>query len=137
VLLSVRADVILERVAGRESNAFGKRDVEREPIVDDLANVEPLLRPCATAEDAHAPNQRGAYWQHGPRRPIYVQRRELDDARSEDDCGCVSCHPRRRAYNIEPGLLSMALDDKPEPVIGEALLHGIPEVKIKALPARS
>jgi dephospho-CoA kinase len=50
VLLSAPADVIFERVAYRESNAFGKRDAERERIFDDLANVEPLLRAGATAE---------------------------------------------------------------------------------------
>jgi dephospho-CoA kinase len=50
VLMSAPAEVILERVAGRESNAFGKRDGERERILDDLASVEPLLRAGATAE---------------------------------------------------------------------------------------
>ena len=50
VLLSAPANVILERVARRESNAFGKRDAERERILEDLANVEPLLRAGATAE---------------------------------------------------------------------------------------
>ena len=50
VLLSAPAEVILERVAGRNSNAYGKRDVERERILDDLARVEPLLRARATAE---------------------------------------------------------------------------------------
>jgi dephospho-CoA kinase len=50
VLLSAPAQVILERVAGRESNMFGKRDVERERILDDLVSVEPLLRAGATAE---------------------------------------------------------------------------------------
>src|SRR3954471_23573711 len=33
VVLSAPAEVILERVAGRGSNAFGKRDVERERIL--------------------------------------------------------------------------------------------------------
>lgn len=50
VLLSAPVEVILERVAGRESNAFGKRAAERERILDDLASVEPLLRARATAE---------------------------------------------------------------------------------------
>ena len=50
VLLSAPAEVILERVAGRESNVFGKRDVERERILDDLVSVEPRLRAGATAE---------------------------------------------------------------------------------------
>lgn len=56
VLLTAPLDVILGRVAGRESNAFGKRDAERERIFDDLTNVEPLLRAGATAEiDTRAP----------------------------------------------------------------------------------
>jgi dephospho-CoA kinase len=50
VLLSAPADVILERVTARDSNAFGKRDDERERILADLASVEPLLRAGATAE---------------------------------------------------------------------------------------
>jgi AAA domain len=56
VLLSAPEDVILERVAGRESNAFGKSRAERDRILDDLANVEPRLRASATAEiDTRAP----------------------------------------------------------------------------------
>ncbi len=56
VLLRAPADVILERVAGRESNEFGKRDAERDRILSDLAKVEPLLRAGATAEiDTRAP----------------------------------------------------------------------------------
>jgi hypothetical protein len=50
VLLSAPADVILERVAGRSTNDFGKTDSEREQILGDLAAVEPLLRRGATAE---------------------------------------------------------------------------------------
>ena len=50
VLLSAPADVILERVAGRTTNDFGKSDAERERILSDLAEVEPLLRRGATAE---------------------------------------------------------------------------------------
>ena len=50
VLLSAPAEVILARVVDRESNVFGKRAAERERILDDLANVEPLLRAGATAE---------------------------------------------------------------------------------------
>ncbi len=57
VLSSAPADVIFERVARRESNAFGKRDAERVRIRDDLANVEPLLRAGATAEIAHPPDE--------------------------------------------------------------------------------
>ena len=56
VLLSAPADVILERVAGRTTNDFGKSDAERERILSDLDAVEPLLRRGATAEiDTRAP----------------------------------------------------------------------------------
>ena len=56
VLLSAPADVILERVATRETNRFGRAEAEREAIVRDLAEVEPLLRTGATAElDTRAP----------------------------------------------------------------------------------
>ena len=56
MLLTAPAKVILERVARRESNAFGKRQAERDRILDDLAKVEPLLRAGATAEiDTRAP----------------------------------------------------------------------------------
>ena len=50
VLLSAPTDVILERVAARESNDFGKTDEEREKIVRDLEQFEPLLRAGATNE---------------------------------------------------------------------------------------
>ena len=50
VLLSAPLDVILERVANRESNPFGKTDAEREKIADDLAAFEPFLRAGATVE---------------------------------------------------------------------------------------
>jgi hypothetical protein len=50
VLLSAPADVILERVAGRDTNDYGKSDAERALILRDLATVEPLLRTGATAE---------------------------------------------------------------------------------------
>jgi dephospho-CoA kinase len=56
VLLSAPAEVILDRVATRDTNDFGKSDVEREFILQDLVAVEPLLRAGATAEiDARAP----------------------------------------------------------------------------------
>jgi broad-specificity NMP kinase len=56
VLLTAPAHVILERVARRDSNSFGKLDAERDRILYDLANVEPLLRAGATAEiDTRAP----------------------------------------------------------------------------------
>jgi broad-specificity NMP kinase len=56
VLLSAPADVILERVAVRATNDFGKTDAERDRIISDLAAVEPILRRGATAEiDTRAP----------------------------------------------------------------------------------
>jgi broad-specificity NMP kinase len=50
VLLSAPAQVILERVASRETNDYGKTDAERNLILHHLATVEPLLRAGATAE---------------------------------------------------------------------------------------
>jgi broad-specificity NMP kinase len=50
VLLSVPEPVLLERVASRRTNDFGKTDAERARILDDLRAVEPLLRRGATAE---------------------------------------------------------------------------------------
>ena len=44
VLLSAPADVILDRIARRTTNSYGKTPVERAMILDDLAGVEPLLR---------------------------------------------------------------------------------------------
>jgi dephospho-CoA kinase len=56
VLLTAPANVILERVARRESNAFGKHAAEQDRILYDLATIEPLLRAGATAEiDTRAP----------------------------------------------------------------------------------
>jgi dephospho-CoA kinase len=50
VLLSVPEDVLLERIASRDTNDFGKSDAERAQILDDLRDVEPLLRAGATDE---------------------------------------------------------------------------------------
>ncbi len=50
VLLSVPVDVLLDRVASRETNDYGKTDEERARILSDLRAVEPLLRAGATAE---------------------------------------------------------------------------------------
>jgi dephospho-CoA kinase len=50
VLLSAPTEVIVERVAGRDSNSFGKTAEERDIILADLASVEPQLRAGATAE---------------------------------------------------------------------------------------
>jgi dephospho-CoA kinase len=56
VLLSAPPDVILERVAARDSNDYGRTDEQRAFILEDLAAVEPLLRARATAEiDTRAP----------------------------------------------------------------------------------
>jgi hypothetical protein len=56
VLLSAPADVILGRVAARDTNGYGKTDAQRGLIVHHLVTVEPLLRAGATAEiDARAP----------------------------------------------------------------------------------
>lgn len=56
VLLSAPADVILDRVARRTTNNYGKTRLERAMILDDLARVEPLLREGCTDElDASRP----------------------------------------------------------------------------------
>jgi hypothetical protein len=56
VLLSAPADVILDRVARRTTNDYGKTLAERAMILDDLAKVEPLLRAGCTHElDASRP----------------------------------------------------------------------------------
>jgi AAA domain len=56
VLLSAPADVILDRVARRTTNDYGKTPLERAMILDDLARVEPLLREDCTHElDASRP----------------------------------------------------------------------------------
>ena len=49
VLLTAPLDVLLARVATRSTNDFGKAAGERERIVADVAEVEPLLRRGATA----------------------------------------------------------------------------------------
>jgi adenylate kinase family enzyme len=56
VLLSAPVDVILDRIARRTTNSYGKTPVERAMILDDLARVEPLLRAGCTHElDAGRP----------------------------------------------------------------------------------
>ncbi|MFI5780645.1 AAA family ATPase [Nocardia sp. NPDC051570] len=50
VLLSAPLDVLLERIAVRETNPFGKTEEERGRIVADVAEIEPLLRSAATVE---------------------------------------------------------------------------------------
>jgi dephospho-CoA kinase len=56
VLLSAPAEVLLQRIASRETNQYGKRRDERELILRHLAEVEPLLRATCTHEiDASQP----------------------------------------------------------------------------------
>lgn len=56
VLLSAPREVLLERLAERSTNDFGKAPDELRRILDDLAVVEPLLRRGATVEvDTSAP----------------------------------------------------------------------------------
>jgi dephospho-CoA kinase len=56
VLLSAPAEVILERIAGRDTNDYGKTDEQRAFVLEDLTVVEPVLRARATAEiDTRAP----------------------------------------------------------------------------------
>lgn len=50
VLLSAPEDVVLERIASRRTNHYGKTGAERARILDDLRTIEPLLRGGATAE---------------------------------------------------------------------------------------
>jgi hypothetical protein len=55
-LLSAPAETILERVANRTTNPYGKSDDERREILRYLAEIEPRLRATATVEiDATAP----------------------------------------------------------------------------------
>ena len=55
-LLSAPVDVILERVRARDTNSYGKSDMERARILNDVATIEPLLRRGATVEiDTRAP----------------------------------------------------------------------------------
>lgn len=56
VLLSAPATVLLERLATRTTNDYGKATAERELILEQLAAVEPLLRRTCTHElDATRP----------------------------------------------------------------------------------
>jgi broad-specificity NMP kinase len=50
VLLSVPENVLLDRVASRLTNDYGKTGADRALILSDLRAVEPLLRAGATAE---------------------------------------------------------------------------------------
>jgi adenylate kinase family enzyme len=56
VLLSAPAEVLLERIATRTTNDYGKSPVEQELILTHLREVEPLLRATCTHEiDATLP----------------------------------------------------------------------------------
>jgi shikimate kinase len=56
VLLTAPVDVLTERLATRDTNPFGKDPAELARILDDLREVEPLLRGVATHEiDATRP----------------------------------------------------------------------------------
>lgn len=50
VLLSAPVPVMLERVARRDTNPFGKTAEQRARILADTSQVEPLLRSSASAE---------------------------------------------------------------------------------------
>lgn len=50
VLLSAPIEILLERVATRTGNSYGKSLDERRRFLDDVANVEPALRRAATVE---------------------------------------------------------------------------------------
>lgn len=50
VLLSAPLDVMLQRIATRADNPFGKSREEHDRVVADTAAVEPLLRASATVE---------------------------------------------------------------------------------------
>jgi shikimate kinase len=56
VLLSAPAEVLLERIAGRTTNSYGKTPEQRRLVLRHLAEVEPLLRRTCTHElDATQP----------------------------------------------------------------------------------
>lgn len=56
VLLSAPASVLLERMAARTNNPYGKSRQERARVLEHLATVEPLLRATAKLElDATQP----------------------------------------------------------------------------------
>src|SRR5215468_3915781 len=50
ILLSAPAEVLMERLAARTDNPFGKSAEERSRVLADLAAVEPLLRRAADHE---------------------------------------------------------------------------------------
>jgi hypothetical protein len=50
VLLSLPVDLLVQRLATRDTNRFGKQPGELARILADLDTVEPLLRASATGE---------------------------------------------------------------------------------------
>ncbi|ALG14533.1 shikimate kinase [Kibdelosporangium phytohabitans] len=50
VLFSAPLDVMLQRIAGRDTNPFGKTAAQRARITADKEEIEPLLRESATVE---------------------------------------------------------------------------------------
>jgi len=50
ILLSAPIETVLERLATRTNNQFGKSVEERQRVIDDTAAVEPLLRRVADHE---------------------------------------------------------------------------------------
>jgi hypothetical protein len=50
VLLSAPAEVLLRRIEARTTNSYGKTPRQRELVLRDLAEVEPLLRRTCTVE---------------------------------------------------------------------------------------
>ena len=56
VLLSASPDVLLDRIARRTSNSYGRTQLERAEILADLTEIEPVLRAACTHElDAARP----------------------------------------------------------------------------------
>lgn len=56
VLLSASAEVLLERIASRTNNAYGKAPAEAARVLANLREIEPKLRSAATCEiDAALP----------------------------------------------------------------------------------
>lgn len=50
ILLSAPIETLVERLAARTTNSFGKAPEELRRILDDVENVEPLLRRAADHE---------------------------------------------------------------------------------------
>lgn len=50
ILLSAPAEILMERLASRTTNPYGKSPAELSRVLDDLRSVEPLLRRAADHE---------------------------------------------------------------------------------------